>query len=400
VGRAATLAALVAVAIATAGCGGDGDGDGSPAHAEGKTLSVYVSVPRHGRDAGAGAAALAGARAALRDAGGRAGGKPVRIVPVSTTRAGDEGWDPGTVEAGADRAADDPSTIAYVGEVDQGASALSLPVTNRMGILQVSPTDSLASLTRRPPAKPRAGPERYYPDGRRSFLRLVPNDLEVAAALLDLTEGRRRVAVVSGPGIAARELASTVAKGLVQRGPSPLDQVALRDDSGAIADAVADLARERPDAIVLTGSEERAAAEFLAGLARRIPTVPVLTDGGIASLGPGGATPPDTRAVSPVLPTGAQPPSGRRVLRTLARQARASVQPEALYGYTAMETVLEAIAAGGSHRAAVARVARATGPRRTPLGTVDVRRSGDAGRPALALVRVEPRGPVLERTLP
>ena len=59
----------------------------------------------------------------------------------------------------------DPRAIAYLGELNLGASAVSVPVTNKAGLLQVSPADGLASLTEAPP-RSAAGPERYYPSGQ------------------------------------------------------------------------------------------------------------------------------------------------------------------------------------------------------------------------------------------
>ncbi len=385
--RLVSIAAVLAVALS--GCGGDDGGDDPPAHAHGEKLSVYVSVPRTGPDGPAGAAVLAGARRALADAGGEAGGKQLRIVPTYTTRPqDDETWDPGTVEAGADRAAEDASTIAYIGETGRGASAVSLPVTNRRGILQVSPLDSLTSLTRRAPGKPRAGPERYYPDGRRTFVRLVPNDLAVTAALAQLSRGNDRVVLVSGGDIGARELASSVANRLRSQGREPVDQINLRNDPGAISDAVDDVVEARPGAVILTGSGEPAAAPLLAGLAGKLDAgVPVLTDAGLVTTARPAPRPARTLAVSPVLPAAAQPARGRRLL---GRGAFA--RPEGLYGYAAMAAVLDAVSVGGSHRAAVTRAARATGSLATPIGRLAVRRSGDAGRAAVAVYRVPPDG--------
>ena len=45
-------------------------------------------------------------------------------MEMSSTRPVDQTWDPGTVEAGAERAVDDPTAIAYLGELDLGASAV------------------------------------------------------------------------------------------------------------------------------------------------------------------------------------------------------------------------------------------------------------------------------------
>jgi ABC-type branched-subunit amino acid transport system substrate-binding protein len=61
------------------------------------------------------------------------------------------------VSANAKRAAEDPKAIAYLGELAYGASAISVPVTNDAQLLQVSPTDTLTSLTQSPIGRPRAG---------------------------------------------------------------------------------------------------------------------------------------------------------------------------------------------------------------------------------------------------
>ena len=49
--------------------------------------------------------------------------------------------------ANAHAAADDNSTIGYVGEFNSGASAISIPVLNRAGIPQISPTSTAVGLT-------------------------------------------------------------------------------------------------------------------------------------------------------------------------------------------------------------------------------------------------------------
>src|SRR5204862_4504908 len=116
---------------------------------------------------------------------GRAGGRDIRLVQLDAASPDASSWDPAAVEANAKRAADDPTTIAYIGELDEGGSAVSVPVTNKAGVLQVSPLDGLTTLTREQPgAPPGTGPARYYPSGRRSFVRLVPTDAAQASALV------------------------------------------------------------------------------------------------------------------------------------------------------------------------------------------------------------------------
>ena len=99
------------------------------------------------------------------------------------------------------------------GELDYGASAVSLPITNDAGLLQVSPGDGLTSLTRRPPGRPRAGPERYYPADKRNFVRVGPSDLDEAQWLVERVRasGGQRVATVFDREIYGRELAGEIA---------------------------------------------------------------------------------------------------------------------------------------------------------------------------------------------
>ena len=123
------------------------------------------SRPTEGPSAATGRAVAAGERQALADAGARAGRYRIRLVELSASKPGSGNWDPGQVSENASRAAKDPRAIAYVGELNLGASAVSVPVTNKAGLLQVSPTDGLASLTEQPPALARPARSATSPPG-------------------------------------------------------------------------------------------------------------------------------------------------------------------------------------------------------------------------------------------
>lgn len=321
------LPILFAACLASlAACGDDGGGEST--RVRGDTLTIYASLPAHGAGARAGAAAEAGMRRALAERDGRAGGRRIRFARMSSTRPGDPTWDPGTVEANADRAADDPTTIAYLGELDRGASAVSLPVVNREQILQVSPADALTSLTRRPPGRPRAGPERYYPGERRTFIRLVRPDLDAAREIVaELhARGTRRLALATGDGIADQELEAMVL-GLIGTGqPRAVTRVAAPsdgDDPEAIADLVEELVEADPQAVVYAATDGVRTRAALAALSAALPGVPLMT---------------------PTL-------SRQRML--LAPSGRCP----RLLGYDAMRLTLAAIDRGGADRLGVVRAA-------------------------------------------
>ena len=368
----------------------------------GDTLTVYSSFPRHGTSAAAGEAALAGAQRALRAAGGRAGGRRIRLVGLAATRPGDRRWDPGTVKANAERARDDPSAIAYLGELDLGGSAVSLPVTNGADLLQVSPTDGLTSLTRTPPGRPRAGPERYYPRGMRTFARLVPSDLVVAERLAALL-GRRGgpVAMLVGEGFADRELAAVLLNRLRGKGAGPALVETLRDDVDAVPGLVEDLVAARARTVAVISERAPVAAATLAALGRRRPDVRVLgTSGALESAAVAAARPREVLGVTQLLPTRAQPPAGRRLVADIARERGRPERPEALYGFEAMRLVLRAIGEAGPDRRAVIRAATTTARRRTALGPVALDGAGDARPRRVALIRLRGRRVVLDRVSP
>lgn len=173
------LSGALVLAIAIAGCGTGSAGSGG----SGK-LEIYMSVPLNGERAAVGRAVSAGAKKALADAGGEAGGREVELVVLDDTGGGDR-WSPVATAANARRAAEDADTIAYIGELDSGATRTSLPITNQAGIPQVSPAATAVDLTHAATGFEGA-PGVYRPSGKATFARVVPaNDvLERKAAEL------------------------------------------------------------------------------------------------------------------------------------------------------------------------------------------------------------------------
>lgn len=340
--RAATL--ILCAALALTGCLG---GDDEPARIPGNVATVYTSVPQHGVSLSASLKVLAGERRALAERGGRAGGIRVRLRELPATDDRVHPWDPELVATNAHHAADDPRAMAYLGELDYGATAVSLPITNKANLLQVSPSDGLTSLTRPPPGRPRAGPERYYPTDRRSFVRIGPTDLDEARALVERLGafGARRVAVVFDREIYGRELAGQLATLARDAGMTP---VAAEEYRGRVDD-IPDIARRvgegSPDAVVLLCVAGRGTIPMLVTIGDRLPGVPVLASSGILAL-PRLAPPPEPErleAVGPVL------------------------DPERA-GHRAMSLVLDAIERGGRDRRRVIAAGLALGKALAPPG--------------------------------
>ena len=180
--------------MAFAGCG---DGNGSSAEGP---VTVYASLPLTGPRAADGEAAADGARFALEMAGGEASGIEVRLEVLDDARGA--AWSPAAVGANARAAAQDSSTAAFIGELDSEPTRTSLPITNDAEILQISPGAGGVDLTAPAQGYPDS-PQRYRPSGEATFARLVASDARTAAAAavlaIDSALKRVRVPAVEGP---------------------------------------------------------------------------------------------------------------------------------------------------------------------------------------------------------
>ena len=74
------------------------------------------------------------------------------------------------------RSSNDDNAIALIGEFNSGASAISIPITNEAGLLQVSPSNTALELTKDAGPDDKGAPEKYYPTGERTYGRVVPAD--------------------------------------------------------------------------------------------------------------------------------------------------------------------------------------------------------------------------------
>ena len=107
----------------------------------GDTLTIFSSLPLQGPRAGSPRASSTPRswRCGIRAAG--SGDFKVNFASADDSTAGGDrvGWDPDRTAENARKAVENTRTIAYIGELDSGATAISLPITNEAGFVQVSP---------------------------------------------------------------------------------------------------------------------------------------------------------------------------------------------------------------------------------------------------------------------
>ncbi|HEX4804468.1 MAG TPA: ABC transporter substrate-binding protein [Conexibacter sp.] len=378
--------ALPLGAAALAGCGGAARPD---PQLRGARLDVYSSLPSRGPLSALAAETLAAERLALAQDGGRVGRYRVRLIALDASTPGLGRSDPGQISIDARQAAQDPQTIAYLGELATGTSAISIPLTNEAGILQVSPLDAAMALTTAS-AEIAGSPVRYYPklkDHGRTFARVVPSDRSEADVLLAAMrrDGVRRLALLtdedpSGRALAAAVAAKAPAAGIHVAIRQEIDEQGPRDD-GAIAQVVA----ADPQAALDTTVSRPGAAALWRELAAADPKLALYAPASVADraflarLGSAGVV---AHVVEPTPGPGG--PAADRFARAFAGRYGYAPSPMARFGYEAMRGVLAAIRRaeasardGRVTRSAVVRAYFRTDVRDSPLGRYAIERSGD-----------------------
>src|SRR6059058_2503630 len=201
--RTPAIAALAAIALAVVGCSSSGSsssaGGGSSSGASGGTVDIYSSLPLQGASTAQTNPMVNGMKLALSQAGGKAGQWTVNYQSLDDSTAAAGKWDPGQTAANARKAATDPKAVYYMGEFNSGASEVSVPILNQAGLPQVSPANTYVGLTTSLPGSAAGEPQKYYPNGTRNYLRIVPIDsIQGAADLMAMKQaGCTKVAVAN-----------------------------------------------------------------------------------------------------------------------------------------------------------------------------------------------------------
>lgn len=103
-------------------------------------------------------------------------------------------WSAAKETSNAELAAVDSTVIAYIGPYNSGAAIFSLPVTNRAGLLQITPSATWPGLSQ---AGWNAGePDSYYPAGKRNLARMMPADTIQAQAAVQWALQENKTGVV------------------------------------------------------------------------------------------------------------------------------------------------------------------------------------------------------------
>ncbi|MFN8598746.1 MAG: branched-chain amino acid ABC transporter substrate-binding protein [Anaerolineae bacterium] len=241
------LAALLALTVVLSAC--------QPERPS--VVFVYVSLPlKVQRNSGA---IVNGVKQAFDEINNHIGNTEIKLNIVND---GDDAgqWLPDKEQQIATDAANDPLTVAYIGPYNSGAAKISIPITNKAGMLQISPSTTWPGLTKVGFAQ--GEPAIFYPTGKRTFFRTCStDDLQGPAAALWARDLKFRSFYVLddgetyGAGVAALFARRAEQIGLINLGRQTIDKTA--QDFSAVLAAVK---QANPDVVYFGGTVANGAA--------------------------------------------------------------------------------------------------------------------------------------------
>jgi branched-chain amino acid transport system substrate-binding protein len=335
--RAASVcAAVAALALLLAGCATTTN---SAVNLSSGRLDVYASQPPGDTGGQTAADVLDAEQLALRQIGSTIGKFTVRLMPPLH---GNE------LSDNARTAIQDQKAIAYLGEIEPGTSQISVEITNELGLLEVSPTDTAVYLTQATPAVSGA-PGNYYPSNssyHETFARVVPTTAQEAKAVVAEMQSLHltKLSVSSDGQPYGASIADEVTKDAPGSGLTILPAA-----SAASADAV--FYGSNSTAAATVALDRAAAASPSAKLF--VPSA-LYEDSFAAGLSAGAQK--NLFVSSPGFASSALTAAGRQFVSSFRSAYGHQPVPEAIFGYEAMSALLAALHNAGKvagNRAAV-----------------------------------------------
>jgi branched-chain amino acid transport system substrate-binding protein len=345
----AVVCALTGIAAAAiiAGCGASVP---ETTVATADDLVIYTALPQHGPQTPRARDVLDGERLALLIADGKAGQFHVQLRPLDDADPkadpDEAGWTPETTLAAAKTAIADPGTIAYIGDFDNGATALSLPQTNQQDLLQVSPASTYGGFTGGPGSAP-GEPDKYEPSGAPSFGQIAAMDPVQARAIVSVLvdAGCQRLAILRAPDGFDDSLGRLIAKDATTRGLRVVLDEQMRDQDTAAHARMADkVVQAGAGCATFVGDTNDAPAGLVGALHNADPDLQIVLPMGLAD----DAVAADIGPASQVTTIVGPPPPDETFVDAFRERFGREPGPWAAYGYEAMRRVLRAISLAGS----------------------------------------------------
>ena len=385
---------MAAVSLVVAGCGGDDGGSDSAGGSEGGggTVTVYSSMPLQGAPRAQSEKLVNGIKLALKQANNKAGNFDVKYVSLDDASPQAGSWTPEATSANARKAAQDDSAVGYIGEFNSGATAVSLPILNESGLVEVSPANSAVGLTTDGPGAESGEPDKYYPSGERTFARIVPTDLVQGAGMAQRAkdQGCTTLFVANDKEVYGSGLGKNIVSGAEKLGLKVASNEAIDPRAANYRSLAQKMNSSGADCFAFAGITANNAVQLFKDVAAANPDAEALL-GSDAVAEPAftdpkeGGLPPDVAKRVTVTAVGLAPqdypPAGQQFFKDYAAEfGKGDPGQYAIFGFESMSLMLDAIKRAGDQgndRKAVNEQIFSTKDRNSVIGTYSIDENGD-----------------------
>jgi branched-chain amino acid transport system substrate-binding protein len=301
----------------------------------------------------------------------------------STAQAGK--WVSGKCSSNGNAYAQNKSVIAVIGTFNSGCAEIIIPILNRApnGPLgMVSPANTYVGLTHSGPGTVAGEPDKYYPSGKRNYIRMVAaDDFQGAAdATFMKDQGAKSVFILNdkeayGLGVATDTKNSANKLGLKVAGFTAWDPKASSYEALATR-----IKQSGADWVYLGGLICENGAKLISDMKAGLPGVKLMAPDGFSDFTANGAS-----GVGMYITVAGVPPekltgAGKTFIKDFGAQIGKKPNPYSAYAAQSMQVVLDAIANSDGTRASVTDNLLHTKVTDGILGTFSINANGDTTR--------------------
>jgi branched-chain amino acid transport system substrate-binding protein len=318
--------AVCLAALVLAGCSTNSSNN-TAVVVKGNTLTIYATQPP-GADTAVDTDVLDAEKLALHQAGAKSGKYKLALTVLHGPEISDD----------ARTAIANNTAIAYLGEIEPGTSGASVQITNQLGLLQITPTDTAVYLTRPTAAVP-GSPTHWYPDHGNfglTFTRMVPNTAKEARAIV--AEMKRLHLTKLDVSSDSSSYGKSIALEIRQDAPSSGLSI-LTSAAGA-------------DAVFYAGAPDQAATKAIDAAAAASPTAKLFVPSAFYDdawvTGLSAAAQKQLYVSSPGFMPGSYQGTGAAFVSAFKQAYSHQPQPQAVFGYAAMQALLAGLKQAGA----------------------------------------------------
>ena len=301
----------------------------------------------------------------------------------STAQAGK--WASSKCSANGNAYAQDKSVIGVIGTFNSGCAEIIIPILNRVAggpMGMVSPANTYVGLTHSGPGTVAGEPQKYYPTGKRNYIRMVAADDYQGAADASFMQqqGAKKVFILNdkeayGLGVATDTKNSAAKLGLNVVGFTAWDPKASSYEALATR-----IKQSGADWVFLGGLICENGAKLISDMKAGIPGVKLLAPDGFSDFTANGAS-----GVGMYVTVAGEPPekltgAGADFVKNFGAQVGTAVNPYSTYAAQAMAVLLDAIAKSDGTRASVNNNLLHTKVTDGILGSFTINSNGDTTR--------------------